>query len=94
MLEKSGISVVPPPRSRSAKSNSLPAPPISPTQLSPHARQRRPDPPAGTSEDPKEGSVSRETKSETSENNSTKTSDNDTTSSGTDDSMFFFCCLF
>jgi hypothetical protein len=79
VLEKSGISVAPPPRSSSAKSNLLPAPPIAPTQLSPHARQRRPDPPAGTSEHPK-----KETKSETSENNSTETSNNDTSTSGTD----------
>ena len=45
MLDKSGISMAPPPRSCLAITSALPAPPSPPSQ---HTRQRHPEPPAGT----------------------------------------------
>ena len=87
MLNESGISIAPPPRTQRASSTTLPAPP---TKLSNQTRQRRPDPPAtDTTSQPdetKSDSESSETDSdETTDSSKSDTTDSDDKASGTDD---------
>ena len=94
MLEESGISVAPPPRSRLAM---LPAPPIPPIEVS-NRRQRRPDPPAtGSIHTNQPGGAeisdnSAESDNESSETNSDKSTSTSETNDdkGHDDCAFFF----
>ena len=86
MLNESGISIAPPPRSQRASSIMLPAPP---TKLSNQTRQRWSDPPAtDTTSQPdqtKSDSESSETNSdETTDSSKSDTTDSDDKASGTD----------
>ena len=75
LLNESGITVAPPPRSRLSTPNSLPAPP---TQLPAQTCQRRPDLPASVPDNKKkEKRASHSTESDS--NKSTKTSDTSST---------------
>ena len=85
MLDESGISVAPPPRSRLASSTALPAPSVSSSKLS-NTRQRRPDLPATGSTQINQWSRSVESDNESSETDkSITTSESDTKVAGTND---------